>query len=382
MNTKDFLYVESEKVSKFKDSFIKKGDILITRTGAKAGATVSVRELSQEFCVSSHSIRVIPNEELANSLYLESFLLSRWGKIQIERLFTGAAQKQLQLNTVGELSIALPPIPKQQRLADEIETARESHQKKLKQAEELLGSLDAWLLETLGLTTPPPNMRKVFAVRLNQLLGHRLDALAHQPFFSKERNTQTQFVPLYKLTLINAHQIDKPEDEGKLVPYIGLPECSQSEIRSVVMRPYREVKGRSVVKQGDILFARIEPSIFNQKYVLAEDLQGHDYAYTSTEFYVVNPIPKLVNLHYLYAMFFCSLVSNQVQGKTTGSSGRRRLDVHSFRNLQIPLPKIEIQRIIAKEMLKRREWARRLRAEAEAEWTAAKARFEAQLLGK
>lgn len=108
LNTKDFLYVESKKVSKFTDSFIKKGDILITRTGAKAGATVSVRELTQEFCVSSHSIRVVPNKELVNSLYLESFLLSCWGKQQIERLFTGAAQKQLQPKTVGELSIALP----------------------------------------------------------------------------------------------------------------------------------------------------------------------------------------------------------------------------------------------------------------------------------
>ncbi len=87
-----------------------------------------------------------------------------------------------------------------------------------------------------------------------------------------------------------------------------------------------------------------------------------------------------VNLHYLYAMFLCSFVFAQTKGKTTGSSGRRRLDPEMFASLQIPVPEMSVQKQIAAEVRRRREHARRLRLEAEADWAAAKRRFEAQLL--
>ncbi|MEO6966988.1 MAG: restriction endonuclease subunit S [Rhodanobacteraceae bacterium] len=147
------------------------------------------------------------------------------------------------------------------------------------------------------------------------------------------------------------------------------------------MRPYREVKGRSVVHPGDILFACIEPSVFNKKYVFDEHLQSHAFAYTSTEFYVVTPRAGKVVPEYLYAMFFCSFAFAQTKGKTTGSSGRRRLDPEMFRTLQIPVPDKAAQQTISTEIRRRRERARALRAEAESGWAQAKRWFEQQLLG-
>lgn len=162
---------------------------------------------------------------------------------------------------------------------------------------------------------------------------------------------------------------------------MGLPECGQTEISKVVMRPYREVKGRRVIKPGDILFVRIEPSIFNQKYVLVEDLKGHEYAYTSTEFYVLTPKKDQTIPAYIYGMLFSSFIFAQVQGKTTGSSGRRRLDPELFKSLKIPNPSIEIQKEIAEEVVHRREKARCLRGESEHDWSRAKSEFEAELFG-
>ena len=48
----------------------------------------------------------------------------------------------------------------------------------------------------------------------------------------------------------------------------------------------------------------------------------------------------------------------------------------------IPLPSLEIQNRVVTEVLNRREGVRRLRAEAETEWQAAKKHFEDQLLEK
>jgi len=147
----------------------------------------------------------------------------------------------------------------------------------------------------------------------------------------------------------------------------------------VAMRPYFEVKGRGAFKSGDILFARIEPSVFNEKYVLADNLMSRDFAFTSTEFYVVRP-KEGINRYFLYSMFSCSFVFAQVRGKTTGSSGRRRIDSKLFGSLMNPVPDKTTQDEIAEEVRKRRQEARRLREEAARKWEAARTHFEACLL--
>ncbi len=126
----------------------------------------------------------------------------------------------------------------------------------------------------------------------------------------------------------------------------------------MAMRPYFEVKGRGAFKSGDILFARIEPSVFNEKYVLADNLMGRDFAFTSTEFCVVRP-KEGINRYFLYSMFSCSFV---------------------FGSLMIPVPDKTTQDEIAEEVRKRRQEARRLREEAAREWEAARTHFEACLL--
>jgi restriction endonuclease S subunit len=56
-----------------------------------------------------------------------------------------------------------------------------------------------------------------------------------------------------------------------------------------------------------------------------------------------------------------------------------RLTNEDVVNLVVPVPEIDTQELIAGELSRRRVEARRLRAEAEAEWEAAKRRFEQQL---
>ena len=84
---------------------------------------------------------------------------------------------------------------------------------------------------------------------------------------------------------------------------------------------------------------------------------------------------------YLYAMFQSAFVFNQVRGKTTGSSGRRRIDPDMFASLLIPWPDGAVRKKIAAEVSRRRDAARRLREEATRLWDDAKRRFEEELLG-
>ncbi len=166
----DFVYVDRSKLGGAGDSFIQEGDILVTRTGANAGATSRVPALPREYIVSSHSLRLLPNTDEVDNRYLEAFLLSRWGKAQLVRSMTGAVQKQLQIAGISPILIARPPREVQQRLVAALDTARAARRRKLEEAESLLGGLDAFVLETLGLTLPPPDgHRTTYAVRLSDV---------------------------------------------------------------------------------------------------------------------------------------------------------------------------------------------------------------------
>lgn len=125
------------------------------------------------------------------------------------------------------------------------------------------------------------------------------------------------------------------------MPYVGLPETDDLQVKEVKYRPYKEVAGRNVIKNGDVLFARIEPSIFNRKFIYVENLPD-EYAYTSTEFYVLDAKDNIQPLFLLY-MLLTDYVYNQFEGKTTGSTGRRRLDKTVFKNLLIPHYSLEKQ---------------------------------------
>ena len=168
---------------------------------------------------------------------------------------------------------------------------------------------------------------------------------------------------------------------GETVPYVGLPECSKYDIKEVITKKYSDVSNRNIVYPDDILFARIEPSIFNKKYVWASDLLGHDYAFLSTEFYTIRA--KDMRLQkFIYAMLFYRPVFQQFSGRTTGSTGRRRLDKTSLQKIMIPMPRLDVCEAIGNEFFARRNKAIILTTEAEQDLQNAREQFEKELLGE
>ena len=356
-------------------------DILFARSGATAGKSFIYLQKTGPSIFAGYCIRFRFDKKRVLPHFIYFYTKTGRYEAWVRSIQRPSGQPNINKEEFKSFTVPLPPLDVQRALISEMEAARASRKAKLAEADALLAGLDDFLLDQLGLAPPQPDGRLAFAVRRENITGKRLDAPAYLPFFEKGKPPKTPTEALSEIAEIGPKRdVGTPDDE-ELVPYVGLPECDQTEIREVTMRPYSEVKGRRVFKSGDILFARIEPSVFNMKYVLADDLKGHDYAYTSTEFYVVRANSG-VNVLYLYSMFFCSFVFAQVRGKTTGSSGRRRIDPDMFGNLQIPLPDPRTQDRIAKEYSHRRLVARHLREEAAREWEAAKVRFEAQLLGE
>ncbi len=180
--------------------------------------------------------------------------------------------------------------------------------------------------------SPHIDKNKIFLVNLSEIEG------VLSPLFFKSKPIPLKYnQKLKKIANINPIRNKPVFNDKDLVPYVGLPETDEHtrEITSIVLRPYKEVKGRNIIYPNDILFARIEPSIFNQKYIFAGDLKGYDFAFTSTEFYIIEQ--KSIDIKYIFHLLFSDYIFNQIKGKTTGSTGRRRLDLEAFKNIEVPV---------------------------------------------
>jgi restriction endonuclease S subunit len=175
-----------------------------------------------------------------------------------------------------------------------------------------------------------------------EIWNDELEGILSPLFFTSKPVNKKGFIELKEIATVNPSRKKPTFESDYMVPYVGLPETEDQQIREIWMRPFKQVKERNIIKKGDILFARIEPSVFNKKYIFVEDLQGNDSAFTSTEFYIVEP-KENINPLFLFHMFFVEPVYNQVIGKTTGSTGRRRLDKGVFEKILIPFPARAIQ---------------------------------------
>lgn len=133
------------------------------------------------------------------------------------------------------------------------------------------------------------------------------------------------------------------------------------------------------MQENDILLARLGPTIQNSKFVLCPFLRRQTVA--SSEFLVVRCNkdwnPEVV-LWILRTKLFRDIMYSKCTG---GTPSRYRLSAENLIKITFPIISRATQQIIATEIRKRLDNIQRLRAEAETEWAAAKARFEAQLLG-
>jgi len=247
-------------------------------------------------------------------------------------------------------------------------------------ARELVDGGGAHLETLLQLSSSDYTLPLSFAVLVGQLTDDlRLDAKAyHTPRVRGQSDVNT--FPLRDIAQINPKRRENLTTSDE-VPYVGLPDCEGTRITRVGRRPLAQIGSAPVANAGDVLFARIEPSIFNKKYVFVDGpLVGQEF-YTSTEFYVLRANRDVVLPGFLWAVLFTDYVYSQLENQTTGSSGRRRLNVDSLAAVSIPLPSMPAQDRLATEMLTRRRTAQKYLEEAIARWDSAKTDLQIELLG-
>ena len=97
------------------------GDILYTTVGSYGNAAVV--EDGREFAFQRHIAHLKPNSRRVDSRYLRNCLASSFVRKQVDKRVRGIAQKTLNLADLREVSIPLPPLDEQRRIAAILDAA-------------------------------------------------------------------------------------------------------------------------------------------------------------------------------------------------------------------------------------------------------------------
>lgn len=152
------------------------------------------------------------------------------------------------------------------------------------------------------------------------------------------------------------------DDLVSFVPMSAVSELSAS-IVAAEPRPLRDVqRGFTQFREGDVLFARITPSMENGKAAIARNLINQ-CGYGSTEFHVIRP-SALVLPEWILAIIRLAEFRRAAAGSFQGAGGQQRVPASFLESFRIPLPPLSEQRRIG-GILQEADAIRRLSAEAE-----------------
>ena len=385
-------YENVEFIAEIPESkLLKSGDIISPFIGeAVKQLKFSIFERSEgRFVVDNNCGIMRPNPEVLIPDYLQFVLSLSYSTEQILQLLGGGGVPFLGAANAGSIKIPVPPLEIQRELVNELEVARTARREKLAQADALLSGLDGWLLEKLGLQVPKTEKRVAFGVKLRQIKSNRLDAeylnSDAQGLEAQIAKTSNPVKRLGDLCLqmsggATPHRKDETQYAEEGVKFLRIQNIAEEglsldDVKFITIKTHEELLNRSQLQADDVLMTitgRIGTAAVVRQEHLPANINQHIVLLRLDQNQVV---PDFLTV------FLNSNVGKQLTLRGVTGTTRLALDYGAVRQLPIVLPDKDIQESIAAEVRTRRERARGLRANAERDWEAAKARFEARLLG-
>jgi type I restriction enzyme S subunit len=132
-------------------------------------------------------------------------------------------------------------------------------------------------------------------------------------------------------------------DKVAFIPMEAVPDAGISVDFEV--RPMKDVKSFTYCESGDILLAKITPSLENGKQGIVPDNVPNGFALATTEVFPIS-CKNIERLFLFYVLKFPKF-RNKIIASMTGTTGRQRATKVSVKNLRIPLPPLPEQKKIA-----------------------------------
>lgn len=164
---------------------LNENDILIARSGATVGKAYIHRELPYTCLYAGYLIRFIVNPQIILPDYLFTYTQLNPYKEWINAIQRPSAQPNINAEEYQSLEIPLPNLDEQREIVEYINDAYRKKQAKDREAQQLLDSIDDFLLKELGIKLPEYHSdlnNRIFYVQHKELTS-RIDPYYSQQYF-------------------------------------------------------------------------------------------------------------------------------------------------------------------------------------------------------
>lgn len=381
INYDEILYVkENVHNKKLQSSKLKSGDVLIAIVGATIGQ-VSVYKDNKEANINQAIALVRCNDEV-NPRYVKAFLLSGAGQKQLERIKRPVARANINLEEVGSIKIPLVPIQLQNKIAEIIQNAYLAKEEKLKQANELLNSIDDFVRQQLGIDYQEPEEEKIYTVNSQDIENNRQDPYYHNPkFLMAIKQLKAGKYPIATLgehiTTIHYGASVKNDYVEEGIPLLRILNLKPNNIdlSEVVRLPKSMSKaiGNGYVYENDLLISR--SGTIGIVAVVPKEADGFAYGSFMIKFRLNDKLDKNYASVWLNSDVSKLLVQRERIGAIQGN-----ITIPTIQSFLIPAPPIDKQKAIADGVMEKYSNVENLKKEASKLLEDAKRKVEETIL--
>jgi len=332
-----------------------------------------------------------------SNYYLFAFLNSDTVVQQTSFLMTGNTLPRLQTEDVESLLVPLLPEDKQTQITNLLKNAYKNREKKLKQADELLNSIDGYIRQQLGITYTEPEEKPTFTTSSNEVKGKRLDPKKYsqkpKAILTAIKKAKYSQLPLNNLIVANISgewgndlfdnnaKADKDTVQVKVLRNTNFDNSLNLNLEDVAERLIEKNKFvKNKLQNGDILIEKSGGSPIQPvgRVAIFDNIKG-DYCFSNfLQCIRINetkclPYYLFVYLKSIYALNYMEYLQNQ-------TTGIKNLIWEEFTDTPIVLPPKDTQEKLAEEAKDRMTKATALRHEASTVLDEAKKQVEEIIL--
>lgn len=172
-------YISEEFDEKLSRSRCRTGDVLVAIVGATLGRIGFIERDEQQGNINQNITKITISDLRFSPKFVAVFLDSKLGQIQLYRLSTKTAQSYLNNEQLGKVIIPTVCKSLQNDIVKAIEEAHKQAEKKKSEADELLNSINYYMLNALNIALPlkpcDDLANRIFYIKANDMLGGRFD---------------------------------------------------------------------------------------------------------------------------------------------------------------------------------------------------------------
>lgn len=368
--------------------FARPGDIVVAKIDLKNGAVCIVPNEWDNAVVTGHFAVYEPNRSRLVPEYLLLVIQTSFYKAHLWRNKVGAeGRKEVKLNFFEAERIPLPPIPVQQSVVDRWKQAQAEIAAAFTQAEQQEKGIAKHIYKALGVPKPvengpPPKYMALqwkdlerwsynFLVRSRQgLLGFHKSSFPIVPLSDCLEETTNGYCikpvagptphKMLKLNALAPSGLDLTKSK-----YISVPD---------------RIAERFSLRKGDLLICR---SVGSYDHVAKCALVEEDKPDTLFPDIIIRARFKPTVLpQYVREVMLTPLGRSHFLSNARTAVGMWKIGAEDIRNFPLPLPPLDVQKEIVRQIAEKRDEIARTREAAERKARESKAEIEAMILGK